>query len=121
VPVDGKTPPAAWRQGIQICSQHENIVMKISGLVEGAGREYASAPADPEFYRPVLDALWSAFGEDRVVYASNWPVCERYASLEVVHHIAARYVEGRGPGASAKLFRENASRVYRFVERRQRV
>jgi predicted TIM-barrel fold metal-dependent hydrolase len=121
VPIDGGLPPAAWREGIQICGEEENIVMKISGLVEGTGQSNGLAPADPEFYRPVLDAVWSAFGEDRVIYGSNWPVCERYAPLTVVHQIVMRHVQARAPTASAKLFRENASRVYRFVERRQRV
>jgi predicted TIM-barrel fold metal-dependent hydrolase len=29
-----------------------------------------------------LDALWDAFGDDRVIYGSNWPVCERAGTFE---------------------------------------
>jgi L-fuconolactonase len=115
VRIDGKTPPANWQDGLRRCSDHRNIFMKVSGLVEGTGRTDGSAPDDPEFYRPVLDAVWEAFGEDRVVFGSNWPVSARFASLATVQAIVAGYFGGHGVRVTEKFFRHNAVGVYRLA------
>jgi L-fuconolactonase len=115
VQIDGEMPPALWRDGLRLCSSLPNIFMKVSGLVEGTGRTDGSAPDDPDFYRPVLDAVWEAFGEDRVVFGSNWPVSARFAPLTTVHGIVAAYFASHGPEPAAKYFRGNAVRAYRLV------
>jgi predicted TIM-barrel fold metal-dependent hydrolase len=112
VRVDGGDPPTPWLEGIRECGSRPDITMKVSGLVEGTGMTQGQAPADTEFYRPVLDAVWSAFGEERVVFGSNWPVCERYAPLSRVHAIVAEYVGGISRTAERRFFHENAARVY---------
>lgn len=74
VPIDGKAPPAAWLKGIEEMAGRKNVWCKVSGLVEGTGRRNANAPAGLAFYRPTLDALWTSFGSDRLIFGSNWPV-----------------------------------------------
>ena len=81
--------------------------------------ETVPAPADVEFYRPVLDVLWNAFGEDRLIYASNWPQIERVSDFATAHRIVARYFEGKGTGATEKYFWKNSRAVYRWVDRTQ--
>ena len=110
--VDGQLPPATWREGLEACGRQPNVFLKVSGLVEGTGRSDGTAPRDTGFYRPVLDAAWEAFGEDRVVYGSNWPVSARFASLATVQGIVAEYVAGRGAEATARFFHHNARQVY---------
>jgi L-fuconolactonase len=112
VRVDGHEPPPAWREGVSECARHAGIHMKVSGLVEGTGRTEGTAPRDVEHYRPVLDAIWQTFGEDRLIFGSNWPVSARFAPLEVVHGIVAEFFAERGPVASAKYFAGNAAKVY---------
>jgi L-fuconolactonase len=112
VRIDGGLPPADWREGVRLCAGRPNVFMKVSGLVEGTGRGDGSAPADPAYYGPVLEAIWKAFGEDRVLFGSNWPVSARFASLATVHAIVAEYFAAHGTRASAKYFRHNAMRVY---------
>jgi L-fuconolactonase len=112
VRIDGHTPPTAWRHGLQLCADRPNVFMKVSGLVEGTGHGDGSAPRDVEFYRPVLDAVWNAFGEDRVLFGSNWPVSARFAPLATVHAIVAEYFAGQGANASSRFFQHNAHRVY---------
>ncbi|HAM71901.1 MAG TPA: amidohydrolase [Verrucomicrobiales bacterium] len=113
VRVDGALPPAAWLTGMRACGARPNIYCKGSGLVEGTGRSDGQAPADAAPYQPVLDHVWDCFGEERLLFGSNWPVSARFAPYPVVHGIVKRYVESRGPRATRRFFRENALRAYR--------
>ncbi len=99
---------APWSEAIAALAGHENLACKVSGLVTEA--DWASwRPAD---FVPYLDAVWNAFGEDRILFGSDWPVCllaSDYASvLEIVTTWAARLPER----ARAKLFGGNAARIY---------
>ena len=112
VSIDGKTPPIEWVDGIHAVARRRNIAMKVSGLAEGTGRANGSAPADTEYYRPVLDVLWNSFGPDRLLFGSNWPVCTRFADLATVKGIVSGYFDGCGSEARRKYFHANASRIY---------
>ena len=109
VQITGGGPDNNWVRGVKTLAARRNIYMKVSGLVEGTGFK-DSAPIRSEFYRSVLDILWNSFGEDRVIFGSNWPVSARFASYENVLGIVREYV-GSG-SASEKYFRKNAERVY---------
>jgi predicted TIM-barrel fold metal-dependent hydrolase len=115
VRIDGGPPPTAWREGMKACAARRNVVCKVSGLVEGTGRNKADAPRDTAFYKPVLDTVWEHFGEERVVFGSDWPVSARFASYATVHGIVRDYVADRGPRALERFFGGNAQRVYRFA------
>lgn len=115
VRVDGQSPPVAWLEGLRACSPHRNVFMKVSGLVEGTGRADGSAPADTAFYRPVLDAIWESFGEDRVIYGSNWPVSARFASYATVFGIVNDYFGAKGRVALQKYFAANAGLAYKVA------
>jgi L-fuconolactonase len=97
-------------------SGQHNVFCKVSGLVEGSGRR-GGAPADVEFYRPVLDAVWERFGEARVIYGSNWPVSEMFAPFGTVHQIVATYFQTRGESASRRYFADNARTAYKWMKR----
>jgi L-fuconolactonase len=96
VVVDGKAPPADWVTNMRSLAQRKNIYCKLLGLVEGTGRIDGSAPRDAEFYRPLLDAMREMFGPERLIYASNWPVSERFAPLATVQGIVAEYFHSHG-------------------------
>lgn len=117
VRVDGGPPPAVWSDGIRTCGRRSNVFMKVSGLVEGTGRTDGSASSAVDFYRPVLEEIWREFGEERVIYGSNWPVSERFASLATVQGIVTDYVSTHGPTAASRYFHGNAVRAYRLVPR----
>ena len=104
VEVTGEAPDPEWVQGIQIIAKYPNVYCKVSGMVERAAQQ--PAPDDPAYYVPTLDVLWHAFGEDRLVYGSNWLVCERAAPYETVLNIVTHYIENKGPEAMEKIFLE---------------
>jgi len=117
VVVDGKVPPADWVQQMRALVRRPNIYCKLSGLVEGTGRSDGSAPRDVEFYRPVLDAMRTIFGSERLIYASNWPVSERFAPLATVQGIVADYFRSHGRRAEEQVFSRSAKAAYRWVQR----
>jgi L-fuconolactonase len=75
-------------------------------------------PDDMEFYRNALDELWEVFGEDRVVYASNWPVCERIAPYATVLKVVREYFDAKSAAVSEKYFRTNSMTAYKWRARR---
>lgn len=115
VPIRPLPHPNRWVSGLVGCHYSPNVVMKISGLVEGSGRRGGQAPVDLEFYRPVLDAVWRIFGEDRLLYASNWPVSTLFADYATVQRLALDYFAAKGSKAVTKVFHANAARTYRIV------
>ena len=110
--VDGQAPPTIWLDGVRACAAQRNVFMKVSGLVEGTGHGDGSAPSDGTFYEPTLAAVWRAFGEDRVIFGSNWPVSARFASYATVFNIVASYSRNLGPVATEKYFSRNATTAY---------
>jgi predicted TIM-barrel fold metal-dependent hydrolase len=115
--IDGKPAPPSWRDGMQAAGAHANVFCKVSGLVEGTGQTDGKAPAQAEFYRPVLDTIWGAFGPRRLIYGSNWPVSERFAPCAVVQQIVADYFGTKGGPALEQVFAANARDAYKWVRR----
>lgn len=118
VKIDGKKPPAEWLAGMEAAAKHEHVYCKVSALVEGTGERTGDAPRNVDFYRPVLDALWKIWGEDRLIYGSNWPVSVRFASYETVLGIVRDYFGDRSRTAQEKFFAGNAHRAYRWPLRK---
>jgi len=113
--IDGKEPPREWREGMTAAAKHANVFCKVSALVEQTGKE--KAPREVEYYRPVLDTLWKLFGEDRLVFGSNWPVSERGAPFETVVEIVREYFTTKGEKAAAKYFHGNSLTAYAWRKR----
>lgn len=116
-PIDGGPVRPNWLAGIKELAGRKTVWAKVSGLVEGTGKRNADAPADGAFYRPILDALWALFGEDRLVWGSNWPVSARFAPLDRVHAIVRDYFAAKGETAVRKVFAENARAAYKWAAR----
>jgi len=115
MPVDGHAVSPEWIERYRQLASHPNIFMKVSALMENSTVQ--PAPTDVDFYRPVLDALWHAFGADRVIYGSNWPVCERAGRYATCIGIVKTYFGEKGDAAADKYFQGNARAVYKWIER----
>jgi predicted TIM-barrel fold metal-dependent hydrolase len=112
-------PIADWKSGIAEAARHPNVFAKISGLVEGAAHDSQPAPRDLDFYRPYINVVWQAFGDQRVIYGSNWPVSERAADYETVQRLALEYAFEHGEEATRQFCSLNAMRAYQWVKRVQ--
>ncbi|MCE2402134.1 amidohydrolase family protein [Candidatus Poribacteria bacterium] len=112
VRVDGNPPDAGWISTIQEVARYPNVYCKVSGLAEHTGQ--TPAPEDVAYYTPTIDVLWKAFGEDRLIYGSNWPVSERFAQYKVVQKIVNDYFSPKGDEVKAKFFWKNAKTAYQL-------
>lgn len=115
VPIDGNTPDAEWLDGIQQAAEFPGIWMKVSALLEQS--KLQPAPADADYYAPTLEAMWEAFGEDRLIYGSNWPVCERAGDFATAFGAVRDFFAAKGEEASEKYFWRNAQAAYKWVHR----
>jgi L-fuconolactonase len=91
------------------------IYAKVSGVLR---KEGGRVPEDPGFYREGLDRMWEVFGQDRVIYGSNWPVSNRLAPYGVVLRVVREYFEAKGRDAVDGYFWRNAAAAYKWVRRR---
>ena len=65
----------------------------------------------------MLDAMRAMFGPERLIYASNWPVSERFAPLATVQGIVGDYFHSLGRRAEEQVFAQSAKAAYRWVRR----
>ena len=103
--------PLDLQPGIRECGKREKICAKVSGVVR---RVNGQVPVDAAFYKPGLDELWSTFGPDRVLYASNWPASDMIAPYPVVYSVISDYLSARRGDESEKFFWKNALETYRI-------
>lgn len=106
---DGVISP--WREQIRELAQFPHVLCKVSGMVTEA-RHLGWNPAD---FRPYLEVVFEAFGEDRLMFGSDWPVCLLAGSYEQVFRLAEDYVVNAAKysvAAQAKFFGGNCARFY---------
>jgi L-fuconolactonase len=104
----GLTQP--WKDDLKALAKHKNVFCKISGMVTEA-----KMPGwKKEDFRPYLDVVFEAFGEDRVTFGSDWPVCLFAASYEEVHGLAASYFDQFSDEVRKKFFGGNAEKFYQL-------
>ena len=66
----------SWKAGMAAIAGSTRAVCKLSGLVTEAGS------AEPAGLAPCVDHLLAVFGPARLMWGSDWPVCERVCSYE---------------------------------------
>ena len=97
-----------WAEMISRLAEYPNISCKISGLVTEA--DWTNWKPD-DFY-PYLEIIWNAFGEERLMIGSDWPVCLVAGTYPQVVCLAEGYFEQFGSGVVQKLTSSNAKRIY---------
>ena len=99
-----------WVKQLRAVAKFNNVYCKVSALY---GRvKQRPAPADIDFYRPVLDLVADCFGEDRLVFGSDWPVTRTSGDYASVVKLTRAYFDAKGRKFSEKLFYRNAVAFY---------
>jgi L-fuconolactonase len=97
-----------WRRDIRALAAHENVLCKVSGMVTEADWQHWQ-PAD---FWPYLDVVFDAFGPGRVLFGSDWPVCNVAGGYGRMHALAADYVARLSADEQAGFWGGNATRFY---------
>ena len=117
IKMNGDDPEPAAVDLVRRSAEHANIFCKLSGMMD-LRCTIRPAPTDVSHYASYLDILWDAFGEDRMIFGSDWPVSDRSdRSYADVLRLAQKYVATKPASAEPKVFSENARRAYKWKDR----
>jgi predicted TIM-barrel fold metal-dependent hydrolase len=98
-----------WEEGVRaLAAAGENVICKISGLA----MPFASVSA--EALGPWIEFALGAFGVDRCLFASNFPVDSMFGTFDELYSTFSEVVAGLDEVSREKLFAANAERVYRL-------
>ncbi len=97
-----------WLNNIQLLAENPNVSCKISGMVTET-KDFKWKKQD---FTPFLDAVVAAFGMDRLLFGSDWPVCLLAAQYQDVLGIIDDYFETYPEEVIDKVLGGNTTRIY---------
>lgn len=102
-----------WQENFEAAAKCDNIYCKLSGMVTEADWENWK-PAD---LKPYVETALEAFGPDRCMFGSDWPVSELAASYTEVFDALVECIGGVSDSERAKILGENAMKFYQLDNR----
>ena len=111
----GKSDDALWRWEKELLALGElpHVVCKLSGLVTEADWQNGLQPADYQHIRICLDTALEAFGPQRLMFGSDWPVCLLADSYDKVADLVADWAASNlSKDEQAALWGGTAARCY---------
>ena len=97
-----------WSQDLKAAAKFPNMFCKLSGMVTEADWK-SWKPAD---LKPYVDTAIEAFGPERCMFGTDWPVCELAASYEHVFQALTDIVGPLGESENANIFGKTAAKFY---------
>ena len=97
-----------WRVDLQAAARFPNIYCKLSGMITEADWRHWQ-PAD---LRPYVETAIEAFGPERLMFGSDWPVCELAGSYQQVCDALAEVLGPLSPHEQAQLYGQTAAEFY---------
>ena len=98
---------ARWLDGMKQMAARKNTVCKISGIIVSANKDWTAADLAPN-----INDTMNTFGEDRIMFAGDWPVCTLKASFSQWVNALRQIVKDRTVAFQKKLFHDNAAKFY---------
>jgi L-fuconolactonase len=113
VPVD-PSMRATYLSHLQELGHSPHVFVKMSEILTETN---GSVATDRAVYKEGLDRIWDIFGEDRILYGSDWPNSDHLASYADTFTVAKNYVNTKGPPAAEKFFWKNSLTAYHWRQR----
>lgn len=101
---------AGWAEGIRRLAQFPNVLCKMSGLVTEADWQRWK----PEHITPYLDIAFEAFGPERLMIGSDWPVCLVAANYTSVMQVIQNWLQRFPLEAQDAILGGNAQRFWKL-------
>jgi L-fuconolactonase len=99
---------SSWKADIETLARFKNVYCKLSGMVTEADWKNWKQ----EDLLPYLDIVFAAFGPDRLMIGSDWPVCLVAGMYKQVMEIVLKYINSLSEQDKNKILGENARRAY---------
>jgi predicted TIM-barrel fold metal-dependent hydrolase len=90
------------------------VFVKLSEIIHRVNDQVST---DLATYRARLDLLMDVFGEDRILFGSDWPNSDGVAPIDSIFAIAQQYFAARPRAVAEKYFWRNSIVVYKWVKR----
>ena len=97
-----------WIANLRQAASFPNVFCKLSGLVTEADHQRWTVSD----LRPYVDAALEAFGPQRCMYGSDWPVCELAGTYEQVHTAMQQLLSSLSDAEQARIFGGTAIEFY---------
>ncbi|MFI9639989.1 amidohydrolase family protein [Micromonospora sp. NPDC051925] len=109
-PALGRAELGDWVRDLRALAASANTTAKLSGLVTEVDR----SPWTSADLQPAVDHALDAFGPDRLMFGSDWPVCLLASSYDRWVGTLDGLLGGLGEDDRAAIWRHTARRVYRL-------
>lgn len=97
-----------WASQMRELGQNPHLACKLSGLITEADWEHWT----PDDFLPYFEVVREAFGEERLMYGSDWPVCKLAGDYGRVVQLAERFASELSAAGRDAFWGANAARVY---------
>jgi L-fuconolactonase len=104
----------AYEGDLHELGKRKQVYVKVSGVVHTVN---GKIPEDPAFYKSTIDELWDIFGEDRLLYGSDWPNSDQWAEYPVELKVVQAWFNAKGAAAAEKYFYKNSKAAYKWIKR----
>jgi L-fuconolactonase len=91
----------------QVYAKISEVLRKVDGKI----------PKEVTFYQDGLDELFGIFGEDRLLYGSDWPNSDQWLPVNVGLRLVQEYFTSKGRSVAEKYFWKNSVAAYRWQKR----
>lgn len=99
-----------WAEGMRRLAERTQAFCKLSGLITEDGEHWSA-----ERLRPYVDHVLDAFGADRIMWGSDWPVCRLYGEYADWFEAARAMVSHLSEADQNRIFNGTARDFYRIV------
>lgn len=107
-------PRDTYTQHLRELAKRPQVYVKISQVLR---RVQGRVPEDLPFYQARLDEVYGTFGEDRVLFGSDWPNSDNWASYPKVLGLVREFFSSKSRTAQEKYFWRNSVAAYKWIHR----
>lgn len=100
-----------WKTHIEQLATFPNVYCKLSGMVTEADWE----TWEYKDFIPYLDIIINAFGTDRLLFGSDWPVCLLGGSYTKILQLVMTYFDSFSPTEKKAIFYKNTKQFYQLT------
>lgn len=104
-----------YMSNLRHLARNPHVFIKLSEIPVRVDQQ---VPLNPEFYRDRLDAIWDVFGEDHILFGSDWPNSDHLATYSDTLAIVRGYVSRKSTAVRQKFFWKNSLAAYKWQRRR---
>lgn len=103
-----------YDQAIRELQQRPQVFVKLSAVIHRVNGHVATNLAP---YRDRLTRLVDVFGEDRILFGSDWPNSDGVAPIDKVVGVVREFFQTQPPRVAEKYFWKNSLRAYKWIKR----